>query len=386
MTTGTVLRIAIFTTSFPSSADEAVNAGVCVKDFAEALTSLGHEVEVLTPYKRGARHEFGHENTVFFPWFGASASVSHIDMKSPIGLLQLASVVAMGSVAAVPFVRRFRPDHVLCFWVFPSGLWAKLAAFATGAHYSVWALGSDIWVLGRIPGFSRVLGWLGQGADNRYSDGVVLGQTFEQMAHAKVEFLATSRVLKTPDAPVGEGGYFLYLGRYHPNKGIDLLVEAIGRIKDQLPPDFRVRAHGFGPLEETVRDRVRELGIGHLVEILGPTLASEVGVILRRSRGVIIPSRIESIPLVMSDALQMELPLLVTDVGDMGTLVRKYSAGIVCRPDVDDIARGVLELSRGSVKAPAVELRRLLDIRESARRFIRDIENERSNEHRKPGQ
>ena len=96
------MKIALFTTSFPSNAETSVNAGACVKDFAEALTDLGHEVEVLTPYKRGARDEFRHANTTWFWWLGSEDSLIHIG-RSAIGLLQLASVVAMGSVAACRF-------------------------------------------------------------------------------------------------------------------------------------------------------------------------------------------------------------------------------------------------------------------------------------------
>ena len=120
------MRIALFTTSFPSNNETVVNAGVCVKDFAEALTDLGHEVEVLTPYKRGARHEFRHANTTWFRWLGSQNSLSHIG-NGPTGLLQLGSVVVMGSVEAIRLLTRFRPDHVLCFWVFPCGFWARVA-------------------------------------------------------------------------------------------------------------------------------------------------------------------------------------------------------------------------------------------------------------------
>lgn len=367
------MRIALFATSFPSNTEAVVNAGACVKDFAEILTALGHEVQVLTPYKRGARHDFRHAHTVFFRWLGSSDSVTHINMKNPLGLLQLGSVVVMGCLAALALVRRFRPDHVLCFWVFPGGLWARFAKAFTGTHYSVWALGSDIWVLGKIPGFARVLGWIGRGAAQRYADGVVLAQDFEAITAGKVEFLATSRVVSPPPGvTVGEGGYYLYLGRYHPNKGIDLLVEAVGTIKNELPRDFRLRAHGFGPLESSVRARVVELGLEDLVEIHGPTSASEVATILRRARGLIIPSRIESVPLVLSDGLQMDLPILVTDVGDMGTLCRRYGAGLVCRPEVDDLAQSLLRFVREPPPGGNSGLRELLDIGTSARRFLVD--------------
>lgn len=367
------MRIALFTTSFPSNNETAINAGPCVKDFAEALTDLGHEVEVLTPYKRGARHEFRHANTRWFRWLGSEDSLTHIG-KSPIGLLQLGSVVVMGSAAAIRLLIRFRPDHVLCFWVFPCGLWARLAQPWVGVPYSLWALGSDIWVLGKLPGFRRILRGIGRHASHLYADGVLLGEEFQAIVGSRVDFLATSRVLVAPPGvAVGEGGYYLFLGRYHPNKGIDLLIEAVGRVKDRLPPGFRLRVHGFGPLEELIRARVRDLGLEGLVEIYGPTSASEVSTLLRRARGLIIPSRIESVPLILSDGLQMELPIMVTDVGDMGTLVRRYAAGLVCRPEVSDIAETLLRFVSSQQQGGNTCLRELLDIRASAERFLSEI-------------
>jgi glycosyltransferase involved in cell wall biosynthesis len=296
-------------------------------------------------------------------------------MKSPIGLLQLGSVLALGTLAATRLVRRFKPDHVLCFWVFPPGLWAEAACRLSKTPYSVWALGSDIWVLGKVPGMPAVLSKLGRSASKRYADGLVLADDFAKICQRDVEFLPTSRVVTPPAGEtVGAGGYYLYLGRYHPNKGIDILIEALGKVRGELPSDFRLRVHGFGPLEEAIKRRVRELQLENVVEILGPTPASEVETILRRARGLIIPSRIESVPLVLSDGLQMELPLLVTDVGDMGTLVRKYDAGVVCRPEADDMAAALLRFLKEPPPSGGRALRELLDIRGSVRRFLQDIE------------
>lgn len=368
------MRIALFTTSFPSNAEIMVNAGACVRDFASALTGLGHEVQVLTPYKRNARHEFAHAGTTFFPWLGRSESLTHISMRQPFGLVQLGSIVAMGSIAASRLIERFRPDHVLCFWVFPCALWAELGRLWRNTPFSVWALGSDIWSVGKLPGFSRVLGHLGRQAEHCYADGMGLAADFGKLTGTPVEFLATSRLLEVPSGiPQGQGGYFLYLGRYHTNKGIDLLVEAVARARHELPASFRLRAHGFGPLEREVRERVRTLGLESVVEILGTTSATEVASVLRRARGLIIPSRLESIPLVLSDALQMDLPLLVTDVGDMGRLVREHHAGMVCRPEIEDMARALAEFVCQPPKERDGTLREKLDIRESARRFIEDV-------------
>ena len=44
---------------------------------------------------------------------------------------------------------------------------------------------------------------------------------------------------------------------------------------------------------------------------------------------LIIPSRVESIPLVFVDALQMKLPVIAADTGDLGELVRQFGVGTI---------------------------------------------------------
>ena len=46
---------------------------------------------------------------------------------------------------------------------------------------------------------------------------------------------------------------------------------------------------------------------------------------------VVIPSRSESIPLVLSEALRFNNKLIVTDVGDMGMLGRQYGVAGLSR-------------------------------------------------------
>ena len=43
---------------------------------------------------------------------------------------------------------------------------------------------------------------------------------------------------------------------------------------------------------------------------------------------ILIPSRIESIPVIFSDALQCGRPIITTPVGDLAGLVEKYHVGI----------------------------------------------------------
>ena len=59
---------------------------------------------------------------------------------------------------------------------------------------------------------------------------------------------------------------------------------------------------------------------------------------------LIIPSRIESIPVVLSDAAQADCPVVVCDVGDMGKIVKRFGNGVVVQPEPDSIRKGLTQI------------------------------------------
>ena len=52
---------------------------------------------------------------------------------------------------------------------------------------------------------------------------------------------------------------------------------------------------------------------------------------IRRSDWLVIPSRIESIPVVFSDAMKVRRPVIATPVGDLGRLLSESKAGLVAQ-------------------------------------------------------
>jgi glycosyltransferase involved in cell wall biosynthesis len=66
--------------------------------------------------------------------------------------------------------------------------------------------------------------------------------------------------------------------------------------------------------------------------------------VMQRALVVIIPSRIESIPLILGQAARFAHNIIVTNVGDMGTLASKYQAASVCEPDIDSIYNSLIEV------------------------------------------
>ncbi|HET7301099.1 MAG TPA: glycosyltransferase, partial [Oleiagrimonas sp.] len=115
----------------------------------------------------------------------------------------------------------------------------------------------------------------------------------------------------------------LFLGRWHPNKGVDLLLDALGMLDDADWSRIEViEIQGGGPMETLVRERVTALRAhGRPVE-LGRYLAKpEAEAAIARADWVVIPSRIESIPVVFSDAMKLGRPVVASRVGDLPRLL-----------------------------------------------------------------
>lgn len=127
------------------------------------------------------------------------------------------------------------------------------------------------------------------------------------------------------------GRYGLYLGRLAPEKGLDVMLRALGAAGD---PEFRVA--GEGPDEPRLRAEVDRLGLTR-TSFLGRVARADVPALLAGARYLAIPSVWhENAPLAALEAMTSGVPLLVSDKGGLPELARD-DTGIVC-PAGDDAA------------------------------------------------
>ena len=113
---------------------------------------------------------------------------------------------------------------------------------------------------------------------------------------------------------------FIFIGRYVEVKGVDVVLDAAAEYVRQ-GGQWRIAMYGTGPLVVFLHEKIQELRLSE--GRLGSRChrrCRPVGGICLLSSAVLIPSRQESIPVILSDALQLGRPVIVSDVGDMGTL------------------------------------------------------------------
>lgn len=126
-------------------------------------------------------------------------------------------------------------------------------------------------------------------------------------------------------------------GRLNPVKGHGTLLEAVRLLRGR-GYDVRLRiagedeAGGEGFHREVVR-RLAETGLQSVVELLGAVSEEGVRAELERAHLFVLASLDEGVPVAVMEAMAMEVPAVVTDVGGTGELVENGVDALLVPPD-----------------------------------------------------
>ncbi len=378
-------KICIITSSFPSSVNEAKSAGVFVRDFALLLAEQNFDVHVLAPLTKSSTYDDDRVHVHFYSGFAGEMGLSSYNPNNPVHLIKLLNVVISGVRFTSRFVKQNKIDLCLAMWAVPAGFFAYVAKIFSKTPYSVWALGSDIWKIQEYPFGKFILRKVLKNASNLYADGLQLAQDVKEISGMRCEFLASSRILSKD---LQESDYthfdpskinFMFLGRYHQNKGIDLLIEAITLLSKEEREKSLFHIFGGGPLESKIKKMVKERNLESNTFVNSYLDGNKVFAYMSKSDFVVIPSRIESIPIVLSDAMKSNKPVVLTNVGDMGKLASKYKIGFIQEPNAKSLAEGLrsgikLDQYEGqSFLKGMKELRDYLDLKKSVETFIKSL-------------
>jgi glycosyltransferase involved in cell wall biosynthesis len=153
------------------------------------------------------------------------------------------------------------------------------------------------------------------------------------------------------------GGDIVYAGRLSAEKGLDVLIDAFGRVA-AAHPDARLRLAGSGPEERRLRERAARLPAGRVV-FEGVLDEEGVRELIRGGRAVCAPSTrvTEGAPLITIEAMLMGRPVVVTESPAFLDLLDGGKLGMVVPiGDVDALAKAL-----GRLLADPAAARRLGD-------------------------
>uniref|UniRef100_UPI003F49AAF6 glycosyltransferase family 4 protein n=1 Tax=Cupriavidus yeoncheonensis TaxID=1462994 RepID=UPI003F49AAF6 len=182
--------------------------------------------------------------------------------------------------------------------------------------------------------FGLCNGYFGFGERSReylVSLGAAPGQVFIpcQAAALPPGYSADAALAARTQARAGGESVFLYVGRLSPEKGLDTLLDAFAGLRRELP-DARLRLVGSGPMEDALRARCTELGLGDSVVLVGSLQGDALSAEYNRAACMVLPSTSEPWGLVVNEALNHGCPTIASDnCGCVPELVHDGETGFV---------------------------------------------------------
>ncbi len=120
----------------------------------------------------------------------------------------------------------------------------------------------------------------------------------------------------------------LFAGRLTENKNPCLVLEALYRARAVTAPWYAVIA-GQGPVEDTLRQQARALGLADRVIFLGHVGRSQMPALYNGVEVLVLPSSNEGVPMVLLEALACGTPVVASEVGGVHQIVQHGTNGFL---------------------------------------------------------
>lgn len=163
--------------------------------------------------------------------------------------------------------------------------------------------------------------------------------------------------IESADSDENMEPFIFSFGRFDEQKGMDLLIRAFKIVKDRIALNLIIA--GEGPDRKHLEDIINESGLANRVVLLGRITQQEVVLQLKNADFVVIPSRWEAFGISVLEALAAGKPVLATNVGGIPELIKQTETGLLCEPDVESLAQGILKMSSASYDEDAVKRQQL---------------------------
>jgi glycosyltransferase involved in cell wall biosynthesis len=243
-----------------------------------------------------------------------NAHVSEFDLAHVHAVFSHSSLAAGRACrrAEVPYL--VRPLGTLDPWSLEQHAWRKKALLATSARRLLGAAAAVHYTSAEEQRLAeRQMPWLAPGTV------IPLGIDDEAFANPDV-------------ASVGRSDVVVALGRLHPKKGIDLLIQAFHRLAavDSLRA-WRLRVAGDGPAAYVAGlERIARAGpAADRIEFAGWIDPAHRGALLRSSALFVLPSHQENFGIALVEAMAAGVPAIVTPGVNLAKEIAEAGAGWV---------------------------------------------------------
>jgi glycosyltransferase involved in cell wall biosynthesis len=241
------------------------------------------------------------------------------------------SILKACTEAGVPLVRTINNFRLVC----PSGVLfrdGKICELCVGKHLAWPGVVHACYRQSHVGTLIVALSTLGDRrrmTRNRWANHYIVGLTDfgvqkliqgglpNAVYHVKPNFL-----FDDPGIGSGDGGYFIFVARLVPEKGVKTLLRAWKTRCSHL----KLKIAGSGPLQDLVTEASRK---NSNIEALGHTSQDETQALIKGATAMIFPSEwYEGFPMSILQSLAMGTPVIASNVGSMGHTILHEQTGL----------------------------------------------------------
>ena len=323
------MKIAIIVGAFPPK--WLAGTEIATYNLADHLARRGHEVHVITSHDAGLP-EFSEEN---------GFSVHRIAWPKIrfLGIVTFWAKVCLKIQTIKPDV--FHAQSLLC------GIPAVVAKKSLKIPYVVWGQGSDIYLPDRFTQMTSKS--ILQNADAVLALTEDMKQKMREICDRDISVVPNGIDLKRFEISSGEkkegsAKTIIFVGRLHPVKGVQYLIEAMAIVHQQMP-DVKLVIVGDGVERARLEELAEKLNLNGCIQFAGQVPQESIPRLMHQADVFALSSLSESFGIVNLEAMAAGLPIVATNVGGIPDIVEEGVNGfLINAKNPEEIAERVLIL------------------------------------------
>ncbi len=138
------------------------------------------------------------------------------------------------------------------------------------------------------------------------------------------------------EKPYSERKGFIFAGRLELIKNIDRIIHIYSKLPEELRKENHLYIAGFGTQEEALKKLVADMGLSEYVEFLGSVPNAEIPEVDSYKKIFLMASSQEGLPTAIAEALSVGVPVVSTDTGDIGLVIKSNVNGFLLPLDFKD--------------------------------------------------
>lgn len=347
------LRIALVTPMLPVEHDQT--RGRYIHETARALAKLA-DVKVFFQQSRYPKIPFLAPRSYLYGDIGKDYKLDGVDVDAfsypAFPVISRALNGHISSAILTPRVRRFQPDLLLAYWVYPDGYAALLTAQKLQIPCVVGALGSDIHVRDGLN--RRMTQKTIDGVDALLTVSEAMRQTTlkdfaapPSKVHTIVNGFNTqvfySRDQRASRMALGiplDAEMLVYVGRFVEAKGMRELIAAFQQLAARRPK-VRLALVGDGVMKAELLALVDAAGLKDCVDLPGGLPPEQVAEWISASDVLTLPSWSEGYPNVVVEGVACGRPVVATDVGGTREILNDSNGLLIPPKDTKALSKAL---------------------------------------------